>query len=157
MTILTRKEIRNSKILFVLLSASFVVGVNLIYCGLKALFTHFSWPFISIVDLNSLSNLIVIAATFSFTMTGFIAAMGTYLNSGQPSFELWRSGGYLSVYKFYYLATLLSLTVTFASCIFYYVMPFKLFIIKQMLIFLALNLIQVAYITAVIINNSQHK
>ena len=149
MGILTKEEIRDKKILFIVYSISFLLIINSIYefitrvCDIT-LFT--------LTSMETVSNLIVIIATFSFTMTGFVAAMGTYIISisGKPSFKRWKNQGYLSIYKYYYLCTLTALFITFSLCVFYYLVPFQLFILKQILVMSVINLIHVMVITCVI-------
>ncbi|TQF71138.1 hypothetical protein [Pseudoalteromonas luteoviolacea] len=80
---------------------------------------YFIQPSSITISEARLTAVATIIATYGFTMTGFVAAIGAYLISKeeQPSFQFWKNGNNLEVFFHLYAASIYILFVTFISSI----------------------------------------
>jgi hypothetical protein len=119
--------------------------------------SSFSPIFPNITD-SSIDLLLGVIATFSITMTGFIAAIGAYLLSvsSSPSFNLWRNAGYLKLFYHLYAAAITFLLLTFSFCVLALLLGKVFIFLKITLALLLVNFAHIALITISAINQTNN-
>lgn len=96
--------------------------------------------------------------SFSITMTGFIAAIGAYLLSisRTAAFNEWREEGYLSIFFHLYGSAIVYLILTFTLCILMVLLNMEMLWLKIILSSVILNLLHIAVITFIVINQANN-
>jgi hypothetical protein len=99
-------------------------------------------------------NLSIVMATFSFTMLGFLAAIITVLfGMGQThAFRKFREKGYLDLFFFIYLFSVVNLGLTFLLAILGFSSRYEPFLFNSMLMSSVNNIFQISLITIIILN-----
>lgn len=134
-----------------LLLIALIVGpiAYLAYSGLVNYDDNFSLSLI-----RQKNNIAIIAATFSFTLLGFLAAIITILFSFISShyFKQYNKKGYLDIFFFLYFVTIVSLVMTFFASILSLSNFDTPWIMRITLMSMINNVVQVAALTIIIIN-----
>lgn len=119
------------------------------YCLGHGLFT--------VIKKSAFSAFISTISTYSVTMTGFIAAIGAYISSisHKPSYAKWRQAGYDKIFYNLYAATILVLLLIFSESIFMLLTGDSLFVLKVILLSLVVSIIQIIFLTIIIVNQSK--
>ncbi|EKD6407779.1 TPA: hypothetical protein N6790_000837 [Escherichia coli] len=113
------------------------------------------------IEPEGIIGIATLLGTFSFTMTGFIAAIGAYIISvsDKTSFLKWRQQGYINIFYHLYGQSIVFLLVTFLLCMVAIIMPFNvaLTILKCGLYIIILNIIHIILITVITLGQMQKK
>jgi hypothetical protein len=127
-----------------------ILGV-LIYIIEAALGYFFGFSF----GFSSPEKLAGLAASYSFTMLGFLAAMSAFIFSlnRYDSFKDWVSEGKLDVFYALYLASIFSLFLIFIFSIFVFTDNLSGISFKLMMSFLVLSIIQIVGVVFIMTKN----
>ncbi|NYB29296.1 hypothetical protein [Pantoea agglomerans] len=112
-----------------------------------------------VIDNNKIIGAATLLGTFSFTMTGFVAAIGAYIISisEKASFLKWKRGGYIYIFYHIYAQTIIFLLASFVLCMLSLITAdaLALTIIKLGLYLLPLNLLHIVAITIITLKQMQ--
>ena len=108
------------------------------------------------INVTQKETLATITGAFSFTMTGFLAAMATmmFAISGKTEYKEWVRIGYGKLLVEIYLISLICLGVTFFASISVFFTEFKLIPLKLAISMLFTNLFQISLCTMIIIKRA---
>ncbi|ASM24320.1 hypothetical protein BVG89_23880 [Serratia marcescens] len=113
------------------------------------------------IKQESVIGIATLLGTFSFTMTGFIAAIGAYIISisDKQSFLKWRQRGYIYVFYHIYGQSIIFLLLSFLLCMIAIITPFHLSIdiLKCGIYLLLLNILHIILMTVITLGQMQKK
>lgn len=113
------------------------------------------------ITQGSVIGIATLLGTFSFTMTGFIAAIGAYIISvsDRQSFLKWKQQGYIYIFYHMYGQSIIFLLLSFLLCMVAIITPFNLAIaiLKCGIYLLLLNILHIILMTVITLGQMQKK
>ncbi|MFJ5348881.1 hypothetical protein BV924_00925 [Pectobacterium odoriferum] len=113
------------------------------------------------IKQENIIGIATLLGTFSFTMTGFIAAIGAYIISvsDKKSFLKWKQKGYIYIFYHIYGQSIVFLLISFLTCMAAIITPFYLglTILKCGVYLLILNIMHIILMTIITLGQMQKK
>lgn len=112
------------------------------------------YPDVAINFVNQKASVATILASFAFTMLGFLAAVITilFIFLRARSFTKYKNKGFLDIFFSLYFVTIISLIITFGLSILSLSTSNDHWALRSALIWSVNNLVQIALLTAIIVN-----